>query len=721
MGVITAPRYGLGNTLLVGGSVAMTVFPTEANGLEVVPVGFTVRGTDASDTAKASVCTVNNDATSSDFGKVVASGSAVSGDKCVVTVAVKALGYEEKDAPAVTLALGAALNFNTAPVVTWNDGENPPGNCLLRRASDDTCVADTTGLPSSDDSTTPVAVTWHYWASGKDGNGVSKEGVCSVVNNPGNSAHGDLSVGSSGVVGDVCRVQAFAKASGYDDYTAVAPVVLTVGKGLLSFARAILPDYRILRDGGRVAPVGENFVDDNGVAVEWGSWSGVGSDKDNDGTADDANVCSVDSTTGVVSAGSAASLLDTCTVSAVASADGYEDSEAVRIKIITIYRTILLSDSHFLKRAPVYDGSVILRGEPLAFSTGPSLDPLVEDREVTWTYTVVGKRGGAVPNPAQDICSVDANTGAVSAGSDAVAGDTCEITSRATAPGAGMADAPAVTVTLKDTFTSLTWKSFPTSAEVGQSVDLSLDADQPVSVPEGFYDVNVVSGDCSYDGIAFVFSGVTECVVRVTVSKLNYMDTSRVFRVTPGPGTIQIQSVPNYGDVRFSADTNPPSISTTPSSTTKTYALADDSVGCTVTTGGVVRGTVVGNRNCKVVVTLSASLYKDRTHTYTISVIRAIQPNTALSNWSNPYGSNPTVVYGSSSVDISGSVPTGYGSVQYRIKPTDASKCGFLISGTVTASSQVNGTCVAQARFAGNTNYRPSEWTDIATITIQAN
>ena len=67
-------------------------------------------------------------------------------------------------------------------------------------------------------------------------------------------------------------------------------------------------------------------------------------------------------------------------------------------------------------------------------ATAPRITPTISDRTVIWSYTAVGKRGGSVPDPAQDICSVGTD-GTISEGADAMAGDSCEITARITVAG----------------------------------------------------------------------------------------------------------------------------------------------------------------------------------------------------------------------------------------------------------------------------------------------
>ena len=727
LGTLTAPGYGTGNTLGTGAGTMMTTLPTSDTGVAVEPTGFAVSGTDGSNTGKADVCAVDDDASSANFGRVTAGSAAAAGDKCWVTVTVKALGYGAKDAPTMVLTVGGSLTFNTAPVAAWSIKGLLARDCVVSQGSlNSTCAVKTAGLPNADDSTSPVAVVWNYLSRGEDANGMSKDGVCTVVNNPGHSTHGDVRFPISRREGDTCHVTAFTRVSGYDDYS-LSPVVFTIGKGQLE-EDLYGVRYGTLRPGGSVAPLLERPVDSGDIAVtNLRDWRVVGQDDDNDGTADDANVCSIDEN-GAVSAGSALSAGDNCYVYVTGSAEGYEDREFFVDGSSTVAELGDLSDTaDFTLAGPVY-GDFTLRGGAVAVETPPSITPAIDDRTVTWSYTAVGKRSGSVPDPAQDICSVDGATGAVSEGADAAAGDTCEITARAAAPGYQPTDAPAVTLTLKDTFSSLAWASFPTTAAVGVNVDLSANGDTPVATPAAdSYAVRVVSGDCAYSNAHILsFTDTTECVVRATVTKAGLADVSKIFRVTPGAGTIQVATWPAYTGVKLNVDANPPTITSVPASTTKVYALAEDSPGgCTVTSAGVVRGTAVGSSNCKVVVTLSANAYNDLSHTYTTSVGKGDQSNTDIASWSNPYGADPTITYGSGGNTLSitsQTPPSGQGSLEYQIKSSDSAKCTIGAStGVVTANPAGAGsTCTVQAQFGMNANYNASGYVDIATITINA-
>ena len=140
--------------------------------------------------------------------------------------------------------------------------------------------------------------------------------------------------------------------------------------------------------------------------------------------------------------------------------------------------------------------------------------------EVVWRYRSEGKRGGVVT---QGICSVDEETGAVTPGASAQAGDECEIITRVEAQMHNPKELDAVVLTLKEVFAGFTWSDFPSRGSVGESIDFS--GKLPVFDPMAeSSDIRVISGDCTYTGTTLAFTGTTNCVVEVTASKEGYAD-----------------------------------------------------------------------------------------------------------------------------------------------------------------------------------------------------
>ena len=167
MGDLTPPVYteGLNSYLAIGASLDMLAAPTEENGLvlaveEFAAAGFESDGT----TSAANVCTVD------DTGQVTAGSGATAGYKCVVTVTVSAVGYENGTAPVTLTVVAGELSFATDPVLSYTEE--------LKIGVATGLVAVTTGLAGTDDNT--VTVAWDYRVAGRDADGNSKDDVCEV-------------------------------------------------------------------------------------------------------------------------------------------------------------------------------------------------------------------------------------------------------------------------------------------------------------------------------------------------------------------------------------------------------------------------------------------------------------------------------------------------------------------------------------------------------------
>ena len=663
MGAV-AIQYGDGVTpvLPLGGSVDIVGTPGEANGLIVGITNIVVQG------ARAGICSVDNVVDSATYGRVSAEGAAIKGDQCIVTVTVSAVGYEDKD---VAITLAVVTGDLTVP-----DGAVLSYGGSLQIGNGTAIVADASGLPAE-------SITWKYLAEGKGG----KQGVCSV-----DEASGALSLGDGADAGDVCLVYAVATADGYRDVI-LEPIEMEVDPGVLAFASAGVPEYQDeLKLGADASPVIPT-ADDNGVAVTWGNWRVNG-------------VCSIDEK-GVVSASETAVVGDICEVYAVASASNYNPSDERKIDSLTIAAVGAFTSV----TAPEYSDDLTLRGYPIGVSTAPGA---AENVEITWSYKALGKRNGVASD--EDICSVDA-AGTVSPGTAAQAGDTCEVVATAGAPGYNDVAAPAVVLTLKDTFTSLTWASFPTEAKVGAPLDLS--SNQPQVVPSDAGVAITASGDCQYSNSkVLTFSDSTECVVRVAVSKTGYANLERRYSITPAAGTITIVSLGSY-TVTVGVTVDAPSISSTPVAQEVTYTLGTGSVGCTVDGGtGAVTGTAAGT--CLVDVTLSKTGYNDITDTYTINVGKGSQSAPATDG--NPYGANPTLAVGAPAKAVTDALAAGHGDLVYSVHTDDTAYCQ-VDSGTGAVTAKGTGAgedCRIQAKYAGNANYNESSVVTIGTIGIEA-
>ena len=678
MGALTQPDYNqlYSNVLPLGGTVDMVSAPTEANGLEVVVTGFAASGFESDGlTAASDVCTV--DATS---GRVTAGSSAVIGYKCEVTATMSATGYQDKTVSVTLTMITGGLSFATAPTLAYT-GE-------LKFGGTTELAADTSGLPAANDNTNAVA--WIYRV----------EGSCEVDN------AGQVSITADTAAGDECAVRAIGVSRNFEDVI-TAPVVLTVAAGDLAFTSATKASYSgDLRLGGELAAtIPDNAADDNSVPVTWGAWRVEG--YETGGTTAKADVCEVDAE-GLLEVGSAAVAGDVCKVFATATAPNYNDSAEFEVGSVSVAAKATFGTI----AGPVYSDELTLRGDAIDVTTAPTVSPSVDG--VSWTYRAEGVRSGVVT---ADICSVDAASGAVTPGTAAMPADTCKIYARAEALGFETKEGATPTeLTLKEFFTSLVWAGFPSEVQPRASINLS--TKQPTSVPAyTSVNINVTSSDCAYSNSDVLsFSGLSECVVVVTASKDGYLPIERTFRVTPASGPIEVSNWGSYAAVTVGTTATAPSLTYTApaggAGVSSAYATATDSSGCTVSSTGVVSGTAT-TTSCKVERTLTAPSYSSIKHTYTISVGKGTQ--TGLASWTNPYGTaSPSVETGSTIRPVN--PPTGKGAIEYRIG-SGGSHCSLVpTSGAVTGDGV--GSCTVQARFAGNVDYNPSDYGDIATIAV---
>ena len=652
-----AIRYGSGvtNFLRTGGGTAdMTPPPMDENGVSIRITNITFEGTDSADAAKENVCEVDTQT-----GRATALEGAEDTDKCVIAFTVAALGYADKTVVvSLPLVSGELVFENTPPELAYG------GN--LKIGVDTPLVA--TISPASDDN--DVAVTWKY----------SVEGNCEV-----DDSDGALTLSEDAAAGDACTVRAVAIADGFGDYIAEG-VEMTVDAGTLDFTTAAKPTFvGTLHTGGSLAPTLPNpSADDNSVAVTWENWRV------------DGDLCPVDATTGVVSAGAEEAV---CTIFATAVAPNYDSLE---LKVADL--TVAATGSLGVIIPPVYNGKLTLRAYPIAVVEEPTAE---SGKNITWRYSA-----------AEGICTVDAQSGTVTLGEGAVIGDICRITVTASASGY-TSDSTILELPVHDTFVSLDWPTFLNGGGVGATIDLS-GANGPISEPvEADYAISVASGNCTYNSTAdtLVFADTDPCVLSVTASKANYIDLTATFSVTADLGSITVAGWGTYNAVKVGAATDAPAIgATTPTGVTKSYDTGSDSPGCTVTSAGAVTGTGAGTNNCQVVLTVSKDYYNDVEHTYTLSVGKGSQGAPPTDH--NPYGVNPVLAFGAT-LGITTALPDGEGAPVYSIHSGDTANCSVANSGTVTPTAAgVGSNCRIRAKYAGNANYLESSVSTIATIGI---
>ena len=715
MGTLTGPVYGSGvtTTLPVGGYLDITEVPSESNDLPIAPVNFVVTGTESNgSTLKSDVCDVfNDDPTSPHFGRVTAGSAAAAGDKCKVLVSAESPGYQPKDAPEIVLTvvdgnLEFGTELNPEPVITF-EGELKVGAVTEVNDGSGTNYLDVSTLPENynvdEDST--LAITWNYQAQALYANGDDHPMACTIdINN--NDVL--LNIHDEAQVGGHCLVTAIAVVADYGEYEIELAIPFVAGDLIFADNSENKSLYSgTLRVGGLVSANTEDNVDDQDVSVTWGDWRVLGLDSNE---VEKEGVCSVNGE-GLVRADSEGVAGDICKVYAVSSAQNYNDSEELEVASLTLAAKVTLGSV----TAPVYTEDLTVRGLPVGFSDAPEVTGAGADEEITWTYEATGKRAGT---ETEDICSANGD-GAVIPGSAAEIDDTCEVVATANVPGYISKSATAVTLTVKDTFTSLTWANFPTQAAVG--TDINLTDNQPISVPAATPVISTESSDCSYDvpSKTLSFSDSAECRVKVAVSKSGYIDYSQIFRVTPSSGAIAVSSWGSYSGVKVgAAAVDAPSLTgANPSNPESEYALATDSIGCNVDDAGAVEGTGAGTGACKVVRTLSKTGYEDLEHIYAINVAQGDQNPPSFAN--DPYGATPNVDV-DGTLNLAVSKPTGEGDLEFGVKSTTTGYC-TVVPGTGEvrgANAGAGKDCTIQAKFVANDDYTESSLVDVATIAV---
>ena len=738
------------------GHLDMSMTPREGNHLPIHISAIEVEGYESNGTTvKADVCTIDDDNTSETFGRVSVSDAAENGDKCKVLTKVVAVGYGEESIPEVVLTVvSGELEFGTelnpVPVFAFM-GDLKVGassHPSTKPSEDDSNIDDTyegvsyldlkdlpenyvTGMDNQDPpQPVEVAITWHFQARATDAGGAALEMGC-IITPDQNDSDRRVLVAYAAKVGGHCLVKAIAQVAGYAEQEVVISIPFAAGD--LLFAEES-PNKTLyagnLRVGSPVEPghAGHHY-DDSRVAVDWGSfrvegYDGSASDRSNDDPADDTakdGVCSVDGD-GMVSIGDTAASGDICEVYGVASANNYNDTDEIMVGTLTVSDQLMFGTL----TGPVYNQGLALRGLPIAVATAPMVDGGENgaDADVTWTYAATGFASGtdrtdtgdgSEDEAKEDVCSIDENNGTLTPGSAIAQGDFCEVVATAHASGYESKAAPVVPVTVNDTFASLTWGTFPSSGTVGVPIALSSNLPSSTPVADSFsYSTNANCNMVSTKGSEELsFLDNEECVVTVTAIKQGYLGFPRSFRVTPAAGTIAASFATDYTGVVVNDETAAPDAGITfpaaGAGVTSTYALAQDSLGCTLNSdgSGAVTGTAVGSGACKVVLTLSKRGFSDLSNTYTIDVGQGTQTLT----WADPYAASVTFP---STLSPSGPpanpISTG-GALAYEVKTGSASNCEVHAgTGVITPLAAGAGhDCVILIKYAENTNFTASD------------
>ena len=324
------------------------------------------------------------------------------------------------------------------------------------------------------------------------------------------------------------------------------------------------------------------------------------------------------------------------------------------------------------------------------------------------------------------VCAVDSADGEVTA---VVAGN-CRVQLDATADGyLDVEIERSVTVNQTQTFGGITWASFPGSARVGVIENLSGGGDAPVAdPPTSNISIQAISDGCNYSSDILSFTDTTACVVSVTATLRGYADFVQEFRVTPAQGTQTIvQDLEYLGTLRVGGEL---AVYAAPTSSAGrvsiTYAARgtdnsnqDKALVCTVDAMGRVSAgsaAMTGDR-CLITATLSASGRADiQSGPVSLVLAAAAGTQSAPSGWSNPYGSSPTVAVGASTNAPTG-LPSGDGALDFRVK-SGSSACSVNHRTGVVTGVSTAGSCEIEAHFVGDDDTSPSDYSDVATISV---
>ena len=251
--------------------------------------------------------------------------------------------------------------------------------------------------PPTDENGVPVAIT-NITFEGTDSADAAKENVCEV-----DTQSGHATALESAMAEDVCKITFTVTAVGYADKEVVVSLPL-VSKELVFDAppRLSYGDENLQIGVDTPLPATTNLPvpADNSVDVTW-SYLVEGN-------------CEVNDSDGSLTLGEEAAAKDTCTVRAVASAEGFVDYIVEPVEV-----TVEPGELSFVTAGkPIYTGTLHTGGSLAPTLPNPSEDD--NNIELTWeAWRGDGK------------CPVDEATGVVSAGG---VGDECTIFVTATAP-----------------------------------------------------------------------------------------------------------------------------------------------------------------------------------------------------------------------------------------------------------------------------------------------
>ena len=272
---------------------------------------------------------------------------------------------------------------------------------------------------------------------------------------------------------------------------------------------------------------------------------------------------------------------------------------------------------------------------------------------------------------------------------------------------------------------TIAWDAWPpASPRVG--VDSSA-LGAPASDPAGATFSYTSSSGCSIDSNTRVISYTTvdDCTITAHAAQTGYVEKTQDFTVSSvgigdqsppssssaygtsatlranGSGILPTEVLTGHGALEYQIKTG-----------SETYCSINASTGeVTANTAGIgnvceVQARFAGNTN------YNPSNYGD---IGSITIIEGSQTPIAASD---VYGASPTVSRGST-LDVVTEPTGGQGALEYRSGMAGNGACSVdTTTGQITGS--LNGNCVVEARWAGNTNYDASDWSVVQTITVGA-
>ena len=410
-----------------------------------------------------------------------------------------------------------------------------------------------------------------------------------------------------------------------------------------------------------------------------------------------ASVCSVDSSSGRVTAISAGSCVIRATFSKTGYASKTADSSAVTV-VAGVMGVAVWNNAYASGDLAVPGTRALLNAPTLASPVDPT---------ILYSSTTLS------------VCTVDSGTGMVTA----VTAGSCVI--RATFSKTGYAsktvDAGAM-VTVNGTMGVISWTNAYTSGDLAVPNTRTLSNAPTIDSPSGTTisysstTASICTVDSSDGEITAVSAG--SCVIRVTFSKAGYTsktaDATAVTVVGGTMGTITWSNAYASGDL---AVPNTRVLSSTPtidspSGTTISYSSTTASI-CTVdSSDGEV--TAISAGSCVIRVTFSKAGYTSKTADAT--AVTVVDGTMGTITWANAYASgdlavpNTRVLATAPTIDSPSGTTVTYSSTTASICTVNSS------SGTITALSA--GSCVIRATFS-KTGYT-SKTADASTVTVVA-